>query len=895
MGEDYNMKEGDLVLNPNEYAFVRDDTKGVISCACGPYKMSLSNSDKVVVWDEKSKRFVGVNSRFEGIKTFVTAPENFYVELKNPAVDNSHPREKTVETPTPLNIGKKVNIKGNCSFALYPGQMAKVIAGHSLRSNQYLLVKVYDSDVLNAEPKEIKMDQSTNNENNPEEKKTENKNVTQETSQNEKKKYVTGELLVIKGTEVPFYIPPTGMEVIPDEDGNYIRNAVSLEKLEYCILVNEKGDKKYVHGPDVVFPSPDETFVRDENGSAKYMAIELSPTSGLYVKVIGDYSENGVQHKIGEELFITGKECMIYYPRAEHAIIDYDGQIIYHATEIPAGEGRYVLDRIKGTIRTVKGPVMYLPNPINEVFVQRKLTENQCRMWYPGNDDVLFFNTGKSDHRRNYDDDDCYTPDIMNSNLRRKGESFHKGFSRGTTYYDPRTLTFDNKFKGVVTVDIWTGYAVNVVSKNGARKVVTGPCTYLLEYDESLEVMELSTGKPKTTDELLKTVYLRVNNNKISDIIKVETKDGISVSIKVSYCVDFLEDYKDNWFLVENYVKFLCDNMRSIMKRVAKKYGIQEFYQNASKIVRNTILGIEILEEVEQLCTCRDCTCDHSEHAEDGKKDDIVSLDALSVLTNKTEETKEETVKDAGSLEIIPERCEGDVVFDDDEGRLFEENGMFIKDVDVLSIHIEDDDMEYEIKEQQRSTITSSFELENKMIELELATKKSKIEDDLRKLHESNNLSDMESKHRVDKRNYEIKKEIETLKAAVDLIALTAKEQEQSHRDNIASHELERERQRSEQNLDLINTREQIKSDALEAYANNISSVIESVTPDLIEALRSNANAELMKSLTENMSPYAIARDKSILDVTVGLTKGTGIDSFMTEIIKFLIYALHFY
>ena len=32
-----------------------------------------------------------------------------------------------------------------------------------------------------------------------------------------------GNLLVIRGTVVSFYIPPTGIEVVPDEKGNYVR------------------------------------------------------------------------------------------------------------------------------------------------------------------------------------------------------------------------------------------------------------------------------------------------------------------------------------------------------------------------------------------------------------------------------------------------------------------------------------------------------------------------------------------------------------------------------------------------------------------------------------------------------------------------------------------------
>ena len=140
-------RERDLVLSPNEYAYVLDKTKGLISCVVGSYKMSLSNSDSLVIFNERTKRFEEAGFS-EAITTFVTAPENWYIVLKNPAIDNKHPTPGTSNSLPDLQIGKKVNIKGNTSFALYPGQMAKVIQGHMLHCNQYLLARVYDADVL---------------------------------------------------------------------------------------------------------------------------------------------------------------------------------------------------------------------------------------------------------------------------------------------------------------------------------------------------------------------------------------------------------------------------------------------------------------------------------------------------------------------------------------------------------------------------------------------------------------------------------------------------------------------------------------------------------------------------------------------------------------------------
>ena len=366
-------RERDLVLSPNEYAYVLDKTKGLISCVVGSYKMSLSNSDSLVVFNERTKRFEEAGFS-EAITTFVTAPENWYIVLKNPAIDNKHPTPGTSNSLPDLQIGKKVNIKGNTSFALYPGQMAKVIQGHMLHCNQYLLARVYDADVLG---KEDVLDDDG------------------KPTGEQKNKYENGQLIIINGTDVSFYIPPTGIEVIPihHKGNDYVRDAVTLEKLEYCILRNEEGEKKYIHGSAVVFPEPDEEFVENDNGGYKFRAIELSDISGIYVKVVSDYDdENGVAHKAGEELFITGKDQMIYYPRPEHAIIDYNGKIMHHAIAIPEGEGRYVLERRTGKIKMIKGSAMYLVNPINEVVVKRKLTRNQCELWYPGNDEVMRYN-----------------------------------------------------------------------------------------------------------------------------------------------------------------------------------------------------------------------------------------------------------------------------------------------------------------------------------------------------------------------------------------------------------------------------------------------------------------------------------------------------------------------
>ena len=373
------MMQKDLVLSINEYAYVLDRTKGNVLCHVGPTKTSLSQSDELVRFEPKSKKFrpCGYN---EAISLFASAPENWYLVLKNPTKSGRRPTAGTSNNlPEDIEIGRKINIPGPVSFALYPGQMAKVVKGHALRTNQYLLARVYDAARASVEGGQV-IDADGN------------------VVVPEKKDYVNGQILVIKGTDISFYIPPTGIEVIPLQNNDalgYIRDAVTLERLEYCILKDEDGNKRYVHGPEVVFPEPTESFVTSPKGGFIFRAIELSKISGIYVKVIAEYADDdGTVHPVGEELFITGDNQMIYYPRPEHAIINYDEKILHHAIAIPDGEGIYVMNRMNGEIKTVRGPAMYLPDPRVEVVVKRKLSQRECNLWYPGNQTALAYNAG---------------------------------------------------------------------------------------------------------------------------------------------------------------------------------------------------------------------------------------------------------------------------------------------------------------------------------------------------------------------------------------------------------------------------------------------------------------------------------------------------------------------
>lgn len=822
------MMQKDLVLSINEYAYVLDRTKGNVLCHVGPTKTSLSQSDELVRFEPKSKKFrpCGYN---EAISLFASAPENWYLVLKNPTKSGRHPTAGTSNNlPEDIEIGRKINIPGPVSFALYPGQMAKVVKGHALRTNQYLLARVYDAASASAEGGQV-IDADGN------------------VVVPEKKDYVNGQILVIKGTDISFYIPPTGIEVIPlqnDDALGYIRDAVTLERLEYCILKDEDGNKRYVHGPEVVFPEPTESFVTSPKGGFIFRAIELSKISGIYVKVIAEYADDdGTVHPVGEELFITGDDQMIYYPRPEHAIINYDEKILHHAIAIPDGEGIYVMNRMNGEIKTVRGPAMYLPDPRMEVVVKRKLSQRECNLWYPGNQTALAYNAGLTEKSlekaiaksvkaatANLDSSTATAYSITNSvsNINREFQTLaylesNAGISRGTSYTKPRTITLDNKYDGVVSLDVWTGYAVNVVSKNGTRKVVRGPQTILLDYDQTLEELQLSTGNPKTTDKVEHTVFLRYENNKVSDIISVETKDFVECSVKVSYCVDFDPAYMDSWFSVDNYVKYLCDRIRSLLKREVKKHTIEDFYQNYSDIVRNIAI-------------------DYSENTTSEK------------ASNKH------------------------------EGRFFRENGMFVKDCEVLSLTVESEIAEI-LERHQRDMVEKSLELSDAEARVKVAEALFDAEKKENELASTKLINRMNLQGEEARRKLEIQAEVNRKQEAEKQAAKQAEKDMQVLIDAIHEAEMTRKQKEIDANIAEKKALADIEKAKQEAYAKTVADVMKSIQPDLVAAIQAQSDSKVFNSIATGIAPYAIGNGESAAEFVDRLLRGTTLEGIVNKFV----------
>lgn len=882
MAQDSVNPKGDFPILPNEFAWIMSKESGKIKTAVGPIKVQIGQNEEIVEFNEDTKTFEVLNER--RAQKLKVIPKGWYAVLTNPAAETRgqpNPGETQEIDPKQLQVGIKVVISGEKSFALWPGQMIKIVEGHTLKSNECLLCRVYDEDAarkyvaqaviktvdIASEPKEVGKEakEESKSEVAPVQKKEDKPSI--DPVKEIISKATTGQRIIIKGKDISFFIPPTGIEVLK-ENGSYVRQAVTLEELEYCVLVSERGTKRFCYGPAIVFPEADESFMTSIENARKFRALDLNEISGIYVKVIRSYKDKDKdgkekEFKEGEELFITGKDQPFYFPRPEHTLISYGKSPVHFAVAVPKGDGRYVLGRMTSNIRTERGPKMLLLDPRVDVAVRRVLTPAQVRLWFPGNFEAEKVN---AELRKFKETDAAFVTERTLKAKGMKGVGVEKSLessarnlvmamaepvsdsyggeeiSRKPTFTAPLTVTIDTKYEGPVKIVVWSGYAVLVKDSGGKRRVVKGPQPIILEYDEEPEVLRLSTGKPKNTDQLLETIYLLTTANKVSDIIEVETSDFCTVSLKLSYRVNF-EGEPEKWWNVENYVKLLCDHLRSLLKNMAKHHAIEDFYANAIDLIRDAILG-------------------------------------------KAE------VKAEGKPESKAER----------PGRVFTENDMKVYDVEVLGVEIQDNQISDALRAAQSEAVDAT--IQKKRLEIALEKTRQTQEVERAKAEEINNtklagydLQNKENAARAETTKQSLALEVEKAKQQleVNLARVTSEIEEANQKrqaelakqvdlDKINTAQLVREKAKEDQELILAKEKMAQRLEELKAEVQAVVEKAKAISPELIAALEAFGDKELAQKMAESMAPLAILGGKSVADTLAQLLKGTALEDVVKKL-----------
>jgi major vault protein len=322
---------------------------------------------------------------------------------------------------------------------------------------------------------------------------------------------------------------------------------------------------------------------------------------------------------------------------------------------------------------------------------------------------------------------------------------------------------------------------------------------------------------------------LRHENNKVSDLIDIETKDFVKAQIKVSYCVNFDKAKQDKWFNVENYVKYLCDRERSLIKKAAKEYTIEDFYQNYSTIVH-------------------DIATDAKKELGDGAK----------------------------------------------KGMYFAENGMYVSDVEVLSIRVEAN-IEKMLLDHQHNMVRKTLELKDAERSIEIAEARAVAEKKEQELRNQELLNKLALDEKEATKKLEIQAAVNRLKEAEQAASMQAKQDlqpilaaihaEEEARETAAhAADLARRKETQTQEIEHAKQLAEIEKSKQEAYAKTVAEIMASVSPDLVAALTTQSNNAMLETVTRAMSPYAIAQGESVAEVTNKLLRGTSLEGLMSDV-----------
>ncbi len=649
---DRDIRERDILVAPNEYAYVQDLTKGDIVLYVGPTKVSLSNTERMI--EHKGGRFLPMGGEDAGnsVHRFVEATSSQYIMLQNPPRDMTTQPVKGANSAVALEYGRTIVVPGPAEFPLWPGQMATVIDGHRLRENEYLVVRVYESDGQNSD---------------------------------------IGTESIIRGTDLSFYLPSTGLEVVPDDEGRFVRRAWRMEA--------SRGLHLRVTA----------AFQADEES-------ELPP--GAYIA--------------GQDVFIRGSEGF-FFP-------NHNLEVIAEVQAIPLAEkeGIYVRNLETGKLRTVLGPTSYLVDPTKEALAKRHLSAHALSLYQ------------LESHRSD----------------------------RAPSIYVPPSQ------------------AVLVIAPN-RREVVVGPQIRVLDYDEELEVLHLSTGRPKSNETLLATSFLQVQGNKVSDRVQLKTADHVDISVSLSYRVSFVGD-NERWFSVKNYVGLLCDHLGSIIRSVTRGNSIHSFHKESAQILRNAILGM---------------------HEEGGKR----------------------------------------------AGRHFEENGMWVYDVEVLEVQILDEAVLSMLQDSQRAAIASTIRRNQE--DLRLGDEELKESVNLQVLQYQIATLQQSVVHESESRELELARTVTKLE--VDKLDRVSRAKNAAEAASIASVA----------RMESKSAESELEAREIAARADAFCKQMGSLQPELISTLQSLGNKQLAGELTRNLAPLAILGGDSVADVASRLLESLPLGS----------------
>lgn len=581
----------------------------------------------------------------------------------------------------------------------------------------------------------------------------------------------------------------------------YARKAVVLGPKNFCILFDADGNPRIVKGPARVFPGPHDTFLHRGSRRRVYDAYELGENQALWLRIISPISRAALASRLprgyvleqdhyeaGHELLVRGLPS-VFFPFIEAEVLhpesgdphvgnDHD-TVVIDAVGVDPKSGIYVRDKATGKVRLIRGEVSYLVDPRKQEQVQRRVAAKDWALWI----------TRTQPHRE---------------------------------------ATAEVVTPWALSIVVPTNHAIQVTSRHG-RRVVVGPATELLDYDEQLTPLSLSQGPCKDGRDTRASCFLRVSGGRVRDYFELTAEDLTRFRVELGVAGHF-EGEPEQWFAIEDPVKHATVEIRARIREAARELPATRLFGELAGLIQRAVFG-------EPQESGGGDEARGLRFAANGLVVDAVDLQGVELVDGKLAAAFDQAQKGAVEAELQDRQAERRLI------------SVKLRDVVDAEEHAVQREANTRMSETGRLELEDQHGLEQRKLELDAAREHSEVE-----------LRNQRERLAVEARLELAKAEAEARAAR----KLRDAEIEAEARKLVDATMLESKRAEAE-----------IDRATAAALAEADSRRLAAVQPELVGALHAAADAEVMKAAAENMNLVALLGGKSPMELFSKLVEGT--------------------
>jgi major vault protein len=189
------------------------------------------------------------------------------------------------------------------------------------------------------------------------------------------------------------------------------------------------------------------------------------------------------------------------------------------------------------------------------------------------------------------------------------------------------------------------------------------------------------------------------------------------------------------------------------------------------------------------------------------------------------------------------------------------------------------------LENHQYEMISKTLELADADAKIKVVTALAEVEKKEADLQSANRLYKLSLEQKIEEEKLAKEEAIKVKIRAMNEAEAKAKQDMQKVLTAIEEAELARKKAVREAEVAHAKELAAIEAEKQKAYADTVEQMVKAISPDLIAALTTSANADLLATGMKTMSPYAIANGESVSDTVNKLLRGTPLEGMLDKMV----------